>query len=174
MQASDRPLLFLDVDGPLVPFGGSGNTSDHHHRRLAPALARALADNPLLHRLDPRHGRWLAALEFELVWATTWGADANEVIGPLLGLPELPVVRWPPDADGDPPGPVHWKTPGLVTWAAGRPFVWVDDEITDADRRWVETHHTAPALPHRVDARRGLTRADVDAIRAWLADYRST
>ena len=26
-----------------------------------------------------------------------------------------------------------WKTRPLVEWAAGRPFAWVDDEITGAD-----------------------------------------
>jgi hypothetical protein len=93
-------------------------------------------------------------------------ADANEVIGPLLGLPELPVVDWP---DSEEEGPVHWKTSGLVAWAAGRPFAWVDDEITDADRLWVSAHHPEEALLRRVDPRRGLTDDDFAAIAAWLA-----
>ncbi|GAA3957925.1 hypothetical protein Aau02nite_08250 [Amorphoplanes auranticolor] len=54
----------------------------------------------------------------------------------------------------------HWKTAGLVRWAAGRPFLWIDDEITDADRRWVAAHHPGRALLHRVDPRTGLTDAD--------------
>jgi hypothetical protein len=171
MKVGDRPLLFLDVDGPLIPIGGRHDAVDNQPAyRLTPVLARALAANPLLYRLDPRRGRWLAALPCELVWATTWMADANEVIGPLLGLPELPVVQWPPDADDDPSGSVHWKTQGLVDWAAGRCFVWLDDEITDADRRWVHAHHATPALLHRVDPRRGLTRDDIDAVDRWLAD----
>lgn len=155
-----RPVLFLDVDGPLIPLGGEG--------RREPASARirqAARGNPLLARLDPRHGGWLAALPCDLVWATTWGADANEVIGPLLGLPELPVVDWP---DEDVAGPVHWKTRGLVAWAAGRPFVWVDDEIGGADRDWVAAHHPGQALLHAVDRRRGITREDVDVIAVWL------
>jgi hypothetical protein len=155
-----RPVLFLDVDGPLIPFGGPGYGP--------PATARirqAARANPLLERLDPRHGAWLAALPCDLVWATTWGADANEVIAPLLDLPSLPVADWP---DDDPAGPVHWKTRGLVAWAAGRAFVWVDDEITAADRDWVAAHHPGPALLHTVDHRRGLTPEDVAAIGRWL------
>lgn len=35
------------------------------------------------------------------------------------------------------PEQIDWKTRALVDWAAGRPFSWVDDEITDTDRRWV-------------------------------------
>jgi hypothetical protein len=50
--------------------------------------------NPLLARLDPEHGRRLSALPCELVWATTWMADANSEIAPRIGLPELPVVVW--------------------------------------------------------------------------------
>jgi hypothetical protein len=42
-----------------------------------------------------------------------------------------------------------------VTWAAGRPFAWVDDEITDADRDWVSAHHGGRALLHRVESFRG-------------------
>ncbi|MFF5233725.1 HAD domain-containing protein [Dactylosporangium sp. NPDC000521] len=146
-------MLFLDVDGPLLPFGGSSS------------LSSADAGNPLLARLDPAHGTWLGALPCELVWATTWMDDANEVVAPLLGLPALPVVDFPGE---DPPGRVHWKTPGLVAFAAGRPFAWLDDEIGAADRDWVATHHPAPALLHAVDARHGLTRDDVSTVAAWL------
>jgi len=154
-------VLFLDVDGPLIPFGAP------ERREPVPAgIRRAARGNPLLERLDPRHGTWLAALPCDLAWATTWGADANEVIAPLLALPELPVVDWP---DDDVAGPVHWKTRGLLAWAAGRPFAWIDDEIGDADRDWVAAHHPGPALLHAVDPRRGLTREDVAAVAAWLA-----
>jgi hypothetical protein len=153
------PLLFLDVDGPLIPFGtGPGFP-----------VRRGLAEtsgNPLLGRLDPEDGRRLAALPCDLVWATSWMADANSEIAPRIGLPELPVVTWPdtPEDDG-----THWKTHGVVAWAAGRPFAWVDDEITDADRAWVSAHHLGPALLHRVDHRLGLTDEDFDVLGRWLA-----
>ncbi|MFC4855527.1 HAD domain-containing protein [Actinophytocola glycyrrhizae] len=152
-----RPLLFLDVDGTLLPFGGD---------------ARTFGDdpNPLLARLDPAHGPRLAALSFDLVWATTWTADANEVLSPRLGLPELPVVDWPEPSDvdvRDERAGLHWKTRTLVAWAAGHPFAWVDDEITHADRAWVAARHPGPALLHRVDPRAGLTGADYATLRAW-------
>lgn len=152
--AGERPLLFLDVDGTLLPFGAP-------IRPVGPT-----SGNPLLARLDPEHGSRLAALPCDLVWATTWMADANDEIAPALGLAALPVVDWP---DSDEEGPLHWKTRGLVSWAGGRPFVWVDDEIGDADRTWVAAHHPAPALLHRVDPARGLTDRDFTAIADWLA-----
>ncbi|MEV0273496.1 HAD domain-containing protein [Hamadaea sp. NPDC050747] len=148
-----RPLLFLDVDGTLLPFAGAGRQRDDE-------------PNPLLAGLDPEHGRRLAALPCDLVWATTWMAEANEVLTSRLGLPQLPVVDWP-DEDED-HGRLHWKTRYLVEWAMGRPFVWVDDEITDADRTWILANHSSSALAHRVDPRYGLTDADYDVIEQWL------
>ena len=94
-------------------------------------------------------------------------AEANEVVAPRLGLPVLPVMDWPDD-DEEPPRGVHWKTMPLTRWAAGRPFVWLDDETTDADRRWVAAHHPQPALLHRVDPYLGLTDTDLAAVRQWL------
>jgi hypothetical protein len=153
-----RPLLFLDVDGTLLPFGGE---------------VRTFGDdpNPLLARLDPAHGPRLAALRCDLVWATTWMADANDALAPRLGLPGLPVVDWPEPSDVDEQDEragLHWKTRTLVAWAGGRPFAWVDDEITRADRAWVAAHHPGAALLHRVDHRQGLTDADYAALGAWV------
>ncbi|MFI6037806.1 HAD domain-containing protein [Streptomyces sp. NPDC051315] len=153
-------LLFLDVDGPLIPFGGPGPYPVHG--------ARAGIDpspHPLLTRLAPSLGPRLLALGCELVWATTWLDDANAVVAPWLGLPPLPVVDWPetPTRAG-----LHWKTQALAAWADGRPFVWLDDEITPTDAAWVAAHHPAPALLHRVDHRYGLTDTDFAALEAWL------
>jgi hypothetical protein len=51
--------------------------------------------NPLLDRLDLADGPKLLALGCQLVWATTWMRDANDLIAPLLGLPQLPIVDFP-------------------------------------------------------------------------------
>ncbi|WP_043258803.1 HAD domain-containing protein [Streptomyces prunicolor] len=161
-------LLFLDVDGTLLPFGAS-RPYPVYEPEFAPPVAAA---PPLLTRIDPSLGPRLAALRCELVWATTWMDDANVCVAPWLGLPQLPLVDWPDPAEesagGSPVSGLHWKTRPLVAWAAGRPFIWVDDEIRDADRDWVTAHHPERALLHRVDHRYGITDADLDAVRAWL------
>lgn len=159
------PLLFLDVDGPLLPFGGS-----------PPPGPPDIAADPRLARLRRDAGPLLAALPCTLVWATTWLQDANTEIAPRLGLPDLPVVTWPEPAGAEEREDqwlgLCWKTRTLVSWAAGRPFAWVDDEITDADRDWVPVHHGGPALLRTIDPGRGLTGQDFAALDAWLRNLR--
>ncbi|MFK4070855.1 HAD domain-containing protein [Streptomyces sp. NPDC029674] len=162
------PLLFLDVDGPLIPFGAE--PQQYPTYELGPHL-RGVNASPLLTRINPQHGAKLAALPCEVVWATTWMDEANECIAPLLGLQQLAVVAWPEPSDADDQDArdgLHWKTRALVDWAAGRPFVWVDDEVTGTDRAWIAARHGDRALVHRVDARLGLTDGDYATLAAWL------
>jgi hypothetical protein len=137
VSADRRPLVFLDVDGVLLPFGdgawgGYGGSPDDGQ----------------LSRLDLGIGRRLAALECDLVWATTWGVLANVEVAPRIGLGTLPVVTWSEptaaqDHEDDWFG-LHWKTRGITTWAVGRPFIWVDGEISERDREWVDVNYRGP------------------------------
>ena len=124
---------------------------------------------PLRVWLNPEHGPALTALDYELVWATTWEQEANEFIAPVLGLPALPFIDWP-DPRPEPGGGLYWKTPRILSWARGRAFAWIDDEIKDADRAWVAEHHDAPALLHRVDPGVGLVAADFSALAEWAEE----
>ncbi|MER7402592.1 HAD domain-containing protein [Streptomyces sp. NPDC000070] len=161
-SAAERPLLFLDVDGPLIPFGNA--------QAAAAADASMPVDqgNPLLTRLDPGVGARLMALGCPLVWASTWMEEANEIVAPRIGLPRLPVLEWPDDGAGEVPRGLHWKTRPLVEWADGRPFIWIDDEISDMDRLWVAASHPGPSLLHHVDPARGLEDSDFLTLAAWL------
>jgi hypothetical protein len=171
-----RPLLLLDVDGPLNPYAAKAQRRPPGYttHRLLPGdwVARhaALGERaePLRVWLNPDHGAALLALPYELVWATTWMHDANTLIAPRLGLPGLPVIEWPrmfhDDVDG-----IHWKTRHVVDWAAGRPFAWVDDEFGERDPGWVREHHAGPALLHHVDPRVGLTDRDFDVLKDWAS-----
>ncbi|MEU1520013.1 hypothetical protein ABZ490_49225 [Streptomyces sp. NPDC005811] len=160
---TELPLLFLDVDGTVLPYAGA----------LLPSTPQGWdawedVSNPQLARIDPGHGPRLLALPCVLMWATAWMARANEVMAPLLGLPALPVAGLPQAPMEDAAGALHWKTRALVRLAAGRPFAWVDDEITDLDHAWVSTHHRGRALLRRVDSGTGLTASDFAVLEAWL------
>ncbi|MFF8730532.1 HAD domain-containing protein [Streptomyces sp. NPDC015171] len=164
--SSERALLFLDIDGPLLPFGPSDGCPTV--RSAVAAEVPAGRGNPLLVRLDPAVGRRLAALGCDLVWASTWMDTANEVVAPRIGLPNLPVVRWPDTLLDEGPRGLHWKTRHLVEWAGDRPFIWVDDEISAMDQLWVGAQCREPFLLHRVDAAQGLTDDDFAVLTDWL------
>ncbi|WP_328767722.1 HAD domain-containing protein [Streptomyces sp. NBC_00286] len=172
---SHRPLLLLDVDGPLNPFGARFvRPRGYVTRRLRPAnwSARQVPGSRRLRRglrvrLNPGHGAQLMALPYKLAWATTWMHEANEMIAPVIGLPgDLPVIEWPEMFVRDPEG-LYWKTRHVVAWAAGRPFVWVDDMITDLDVRHVAAHHDAAALLLQIDPRKGLRERDFEELERW-------
>lgn len=166
------PLLYLDIDGPLIPFGEPPRDAPDP----APVSDWHVGANPLVTRLDPGLGRLLSSLPCELVWATTWMHEANHVVGPLLGLPVLTVVEWRdrPDDPIDAWFGLHWKTRGLVEHAGGRPFIWIDDELGEQDREWVSAHHSGRALLHHVDPRVGLRHSDFAAVIHWLGTATGT
>ncbi|MFJ8229640.1 hypothetical protein ACIQ9E_06705 [Streptomyces sp. NPDC094448] len=170
----NRPLLFLDVDGPLNPYAAQparrpdGYTTLRVPRNDAHQDDRGLSSRrPLRVRLNPEHGRTLLELGFELCWATSWMDDANRWIGPVLCLPELPFVDFGDALLRERPDGVHWKTGPLVAYAGGRPFAWVDDEQSELDQTYVTAHHQGPGLLHHVNPRIGLRENDFRT----LADF---
>ncbi|RLU79252.1 hypothetical protein CTZ27_37035 [Streptomyces griseocarneus] len=173
MTTVPRPLLFLDVDGPLNPWDAkpTRRPADYQTHRLRPTGWKPHESRkPLRVWLNPSHGPALLALPFELIWATTWGTEANEMIGPRIGLPDLPVVPWPTGAGRsrqDTPDGTFWKTAHLVEYAANRPFAWVDDDLDPLDAKYVATHHDGPALLHRISPKSGLLPQDFEALTAW-------
>lgn len=165
-----KPLLFLDVDGPLNPWAANPNRrpEGYETHRMRPSGWKNPRQKPLRVWLNPSHGPALLGLPFDLVWGTTWCAEANEWIAPNIGLPPLPFVDWP-EVHAKRDDGTYFKTWDLVTYAAGRPFAWVDDEISDRDRAYVERHHRGPALLHQVSPRLGLLAADFEALAEWAA-----
>lgn len=74
---------------------------------------------------------------------------------------------------------LHWKTRSIAAYVAalrddtgsdggGRAFVWMDDEMTDADRHHLSRVSTlGPHLLHRIDAAIGMLHADIALMRDW-------
>ncbi|MEU6401945.1 hypothetical protein [Streptomyces sp. NPDC046985] len=164
-----RPLLFLDVDGPLNPWAARPERRPEGYTTIRVALEPG---RPLRVWLNPSHGPALLDLGCELCWATTWMDAANRWIGPVVGLPELPYVDFGAGLFASRPDGVHWKTEAIVEYAAGRPFAWVDDEQSPADTAYVGAAHPAPALLHHVDPRLGLRETDFATLARFAAATR--
>ncbi|MDQ0403657.1 hypothetical protein OIE75_11845 [Streptomyces sp. NBC_01723] len=171
----NRPLLFLDVDGPLNPCAAKPERRPDGYTTLRVPRGGAYVEDryltsrrrPLRVWLNPEHGRFLLRLGFELCWATTWMDDANRWIAPVLGLPELPFVDFGDVLLQERPDGVHWKTGPLVNYANGRAFAWVDDEQSELDQAYVTAHHRGHGLLHHVSPRVGLRESDFRT----LADF---
>lgn len=164
-----RPLLLIDVDGPLNPHAAEPARRPPGYRMH---LMRPIGwDDPLIEPLrvwlNPAHGPQLTGLPFELVWCSTWQAGANEWIGPHLGLPALDHVPFDQVDFRQVPEGLYFKTPAVVQWARGRAFAWIDDEVTDADREFVAESHDGPALLLTVDPATGLLPEHFEQLRAW-------
>ena len=151
-----KPLLLLDVDGVLIPYAA--------RERPAGFLTYTLLGEDVW--LAAQHGAWLLPLceRFQLVWATGWEHEANRLIAPILGLPTLPVIEFPRNADGR-----FTKLPIITRFAAGRPLVWIDDELTQAAHAWAAAR-TPPACLIDVDPAIGLTEEIVARIAAFMLD----
>ncbi|TDV51031.1 HAD domain-containing protein [Actinophytocola oryzae] len=171
-----RGLLLLDVDGPLNPYAANktrrppGYTT---YRRTATGWhtgrdARRFRGMRVW--LNPCHGAQLLALAEEtgltLVWATTWQHEANDRIGPAVGLPRLPVVEFPGLTTSG--WDEEWKWPAVADYAAGRPLAWLDDEHdrTGAEE-FTRRRAGAPTLLCHVDPRQGLGPAHLAQVRDW-------
>jgi len=149
-----RPVLFLDVDGVINPFGAAcpAGFTEHH---LFPG------EEPV--RINPEHGIWITELTgaFDVVWATGWNDEANRLLAPLLQIKPLPVLTMPaaPFQPGD-------KVPLVASYAGGRAAAWIDDAHTPEARAWSQARQ-APTRLIAIKPAVGLTRASVRQALDW-------
>ncbi|MEU6152712.1 HAD domain-containing protein [Actinosynnema sp. NPDC047251] len=120
-----RPLLLLDVDGPLNPWAAKTPPDGYVEHRWRLSRWRRRTQHAWL---NAAHGTALldlaAHLDADLAWATSWEHRANTTVGPALGLPDLPVIGLRA-YEGRP----VWKYAAVGRFAAGRPLAWFDDDF---------------------------------------------
>ena len=156
--ASNKPILFLDVDGVISLFGfdTEGDAPGPFH--WIDGIAHCIPDScgERLERLAER---------FELVWATGWEEKANEHLPFILDLPfkELPVLTFDGRAVF---GSAHWKLDAIDEYAGSRPLAWIDDSLDRSCDKWAR-RRDAPTLLVRADSAVGMTDDHVEELLRW-------
>ena len=114
----------------------------------------------------PDHPARFAQLSqmYDIVWATTWEHHANRTIGPLLGLPALPVVEFRDRGRGD-----TRKLPDVSRYAGDRALAWVDDHLYDDADRWAAGRE-APTLLIRPTSTLGLSDDHFEQLVAFASE----
>jgi hypothetical protein len=160
-----RPLLLLDVDGVLVPFGFAPGG------RPAGTVLTVHGFEQVVLATAATHLRTLAE-HFAVTWCTGWREAANEHLLDALGLTSpLADVVFPPELAVAPQA--SWKLRAIDQHAgADAPLAWVDDAF-DADcERWAAERPGATHL-ERTDPAVGLTDGGVASLVAFAHAVRS-
>lgn len=157
-----KPLLLLDIDGVLCPFGRDGK-----YLKGIPDYQQ-MDDHPGW--WSPDHTEMLQELSklYEIVWATMWMDDANDVISPLHGLERLPFVVF----DRIPENKT-FKLPAVSRFIEDRPVAWIDDDLFEDAYEWAaERHQTIPTkLVHTWPAH-GLGEQEMSELRLFAYELK--
>lgn len=160
-MADEKPLLAIDVDGVICPYGWDDETGppDGGEWRLM---------NGLPYFVLTVAGERLRRLEehYELVWATGWEDRANDFLPNLLGISELPIVWFEGTKTF---GEAHWKLDGLTGYAGARPLAWIDDSFDESCHAWAAARR-APTLLVEAEASIGIEDAHVETMLRWAED----
>jgi hypothetical protein len=124
-DSSDKPLLFVDIDGVISVFG---------FEPAAPPAGTWLNVDGVWHLISAAAAGHLLALAraFDLVWCSGWEDKADEHLVRILGLPVRPPFLTFPVATGT----AHWKLHSVERYAAGRPMAWIDDGLDESCHAW--------------------------------------
>jgi hypothetical protein len=130
---SERPHLFLDVDGVLNAFeldlSSDAERFDDFDVHEVEFEFEAGYPQTFIVCLSPTMGARIAQLAVDIHWVTTWEHRADSDIAPLCGLPRGLHVLTPRDEAEE--WDLDWKFLEVRRSVKRdpRPFVWIDDDI---------------------------------------------
>lgn len=97
----------------------------------------------------------------------SWWTYHSDSVGRAILLGGFPYVQMDGRADG------FSKVPGILRYVGDRPFVWLDDDVTDHELEVLDAEH-GDHLVVRVDPATGLTTESLTLVEAWVAARQGT
>ncbi len=174
---SERPHLFLDVDGVLnaleLGLGSDVDRFDDFEIHEVEFEFEVGHSRTFVACLSPAMGARLARLAVDIKWATTWEHRADSAIAPLCGLPSsLPVLTARDDAES---WDLDWKFLEVRREVEHdpRPFVWIDDDLDFFQdgpitaREWAASL-SLPKLLIAPESETGLLPQQLDAVEDFV------
>ncbi|MCD4852275.1 hypothetical protein LN996_15780 [Arthrobacter sp. AK01] len=159
--------IYLDVDGVVNPFSPMGTTDWGNEWTFADAGILDVAFAPELVAELNDLAKYPAA---RFVWLTTWERLAPEFLCPAIGLKgqDWPVLS----SQGWDQGSEWWKLVALqkdLAATGSERIIWLDDQLSQESDAlsWAE-YQQDRVLCISPDPRKGLSRRDLAAVRAYL------
>lgn len=159
-----RPMLFLDVDGTLSPYGSGITEADVSTGEWATLYEGRVSDltvpyRPVVvQRIQSMQRRGL----IEVRWLTTWqpsSLTAWEPVGLGPFRPAKPVQNGSRKS---------WKSNTVEQWMKANPdrrAIWADDDLTPSRLRGFDRSRLLAISP---DPTKGLTDRQLDRIERWV------
>ncbi len=162
MTPRSKPLLLLDVDGVLAPFGQATKPSGFSRHTLHTEL---LGDHQVW--LNTEHGDWLRPLQesFNFVWCSGWEDEAPQLLGPILKLKPAPVIHFNQRSVINLP---LNKLPDVIEFVSNRPLAWLDASLQAKDYQWArDRDHTLLIAPnHNI----GLVKEHIEQLERFASE----
>ncbi len=181
-MTTSKTLILVDVDGVIRHGGDISLMAKVWGQETLLTETIVIYDTKEIVRVDWSNGVIMALREFEaipgvtMMWCTSWQQYAPELLGHALGIgTDWDYVRRPDEPD-DLIRLTWWKETAARRLAPQfERMVWIDDEIDDWETalaregrhwEWIDDKYTLTVCP---DSETGLTPADIDQIRQFLA-----
>lgn len=170
---TQKPILFLDVDGVINCFPGPTFEQLLMSQDWADGLATTKGRTykiwwrrPIIERLTTlvNEGR------IEIVWLTTWGQNAVTEISSLVGLNPTTAIEDTSGKRAPEPGWWKWERVKEAIGDTSRPFVWFDDELGPPITGFALSLYDGQAFLRAPESNPGLTIEDLDELEEWLHD----